>query len=135
MTHWISRTQLQQASNTKPAGYFAEVMECRVSETETHIAIKDEDYQRLRLKYSGTKGLVGTELKKLISWFPVPGKNGCRKCQSLERRMNNWGPDTCETKMDFILKKLSVAAARRKIPFSKMLVKILVRKAIRSARR
>jgi hypothetical protein len=77
----------------------------------------------------------GTELKKLISWFPIPNKNGCRSCNNLEVRMNKWGPDICERKLDFICKKLWVAAARRGIPYNKTLTEVLVRKAIRNARK
>lgn len=75
----------------------------------------------------------GTELKKLISWFPVPKKTGCRSCRSLEIKMNNWGPEKCEQKIGYITRKLHVAAMRRNIPFSESLAKVLIRKAIRNA--
>lgn len=78
---------------------------------------------------------VGTILKGLISWFPIPKKKSCGQCRSLERRMNMWGPDKCEQKIKFIVKKLSIAAARRKIPFSAFLAEALVKKAIRNSRR
>lgn len=76
----------------------------------------------------------GTELKKLISWFPIPRKTGCNSCRALEAKMNKWGPDKCEQKMPYILRKLRVAAIRRSIPFSETLATTLVRKAIRHAR-
>jgi hypothetical protein len=44
--------------------------------------------------------------------------------------MNNWGPEMCEKKMPYILKKLAIGARRRGLPFSKRLVEILVRRAI-----
>lgn len=75
----------------------------------------------------------GTELKKLISWFPVPGKAKCRTCRNLELKMNRWGPATCELKIDYILKKLQIAAKRRSVPFSRSLVTVLIYKAIRNA--
>jgi len=77
---------------------------------------------------------VGTELKKLISWFPIPKQGNCRSCRSLEVKMNRWGPEACEAKISYILRKLRIAAARRSIPFSESLTKVLVRKAIRNAR-
>jgi hypothetical protein len=77
---------------------------------------------------------VGTELKKLISWFPIPKKTGCRSCRSLEIKMNNWGPEKCEKKIDYIIKKLRVAAVRRSLPFSESLAKTLIRRAIRNAK-
>lgn len=75
----------------------------------------------------------GTELKKLISWFPIPKKTGCRSCRSLEIKMNNWGPEKCKQKIAYITRKLHVAAMRRNIPFSTSLAEVLVRKAIRNA--
>ncbi len=77
----------------------------------------------------------GTELKKLISWFPIPKKTKCKSCRSLELKMNNWGPEKCQQKLQYILKKLRIAAWRRKIPFSESLAAILVEKAIRNARK
>ncbi len=76
----------------------------------------------------------GTELKKLISWFPVPGKSKCRSCKNLELKMNRWGPATCESKIAYIVKKLQIAAKRRSIPFSESLAKTLIRRAIRNAK-
>lgn len=72
----------------------------------------------------------GTALKKLISWFPVPGKEGCQSCRSLEAKMNRWGPAKCREKRDYIAKKLWVSAKRRNLPYSRRLVLILIDRAI-----
>jgi hypothetical protein len=74
--------------------------------------------------------MVGTRLKNLIKWFPVPKKTGCASCSRLERKMNAWGPEKCLVKMPYILAKLRIAAKRRGLPFSERLVKLLVEKAI-----
>ena len=74
---------------------------------------------------------VGTELKKLISWFPVPGKSKCKSCKNLELKMNRWGPEVCSQKIDYIIKKLEIAARRRSVPFVRIAVKMLVETAIR----
>lgn len=76
----------------------------------------------------------GRELRKLIEWFPLRKKK-CRSCKGLEVKMNQWGPDKCEEKKDYIVKKLLIAAARRKIPTNERLVTIVVSKAIRQARK
>ncbi len=76
----------------------------------------------------------GTELKKLISWFPIPKKESCSRCSSLEKKMNRWGPNMCEQKKEYIIKKLKIAARRRNLPFSEHLVTILIDKAIRNSR-
>ena len=75
----------------------------------------------------------GTELQKIISWLPVPRKKGCANCIRMVARMNRWGPDGCKKKMDYILKKLEIAAKRRGLPFSKSLTEKLVMKAIKKA--
>lgn len=74
----------------------------------------------------------GTELKSLISWFPIP-QNGCKSCRNLERKMNNWGPRKCLQKIEYIHKKLKIAALRRRLPYSHFLIDILIRKAIKNA--
>lgn len=74
--------------------------------------------------------LVGTRLKNLIKWFPVPKKTNCGSCNRMEAKMNAWGPDKCREKMPYILAKLKIAAKRRGLPFSERLVRILVEKAI-----
>lgn len=90
-----------------------------------------KELQETALGY--TKG-PGTELKKIISFFPVPKKSGCSRCRSLETKMNKWGPSKCTKKMDYIVKKLMIAAKRRNIPTNERLVSILVKRAIKQSR-
>jgi hypothetical protein len=77
---------------------------------------------------------VGSELKKLISWFPIPNKSNCHRCRNLENKMNAWGKEKCQQKIEYICKKLHIAAKRRGIPFSKTLAIKLINKAIRNTR-
>ena len=88
-------------------------------------------YQLKEIEYPFLIKGPGSELKKLISWFPVNGTKKCKSCRLLEIRMNKWGIETCIAKKDFILRKLHIAALRRKIPFSRRLVEILIDKAIK----
>jgi len=74
--------------------------------------------------------MVGTRLKNLIAWFPVPKKTNCGSCNRMEQKMNAWGPEKCREKMTYILAKLKIAAKRRGLPFSERLVKLLIEKAI-----
>lgn len=77
---------------------------------------------------------VGTELKKLIAWFPIPNKSNCRSCRNLEAKMNRWGPDFCEVKIEYIVGKLRIAAKRRGIPFVEFAVRGMVHSAINTER-
>jgi hypothetical protein len=93
-----------------------------------------QKYKEGKIEGVATTG-PGSELKKLISWLPVPGKKNCANCTRLVIRMNGWGPDKCEQKRPYILTKLKIAATRRKIPFSEALVSRLVTQAINNARK
>lgn len=118
--------QLNKATGSLMAGYL--LQNNRFDDRDpVHAEIK-----QILLDPVLTRG-PGTELKKLISWFPVPNKTKCRACRNLELKMNRWGPVTCEAKMNYILGKLEIAAKRRSIPFSQSLATTLVRKAIRNA--
>ncbi len=132
-TGTLSKLALRKAAQDRPEGYLDEVMSYVLSETDTHITISLRNYRKLKRKYSPPE-LVGTELRKLIEWFPIPKKGKC-SCKSLERKMNQWGCDKCEQKMDYILKKLAINAKRKRVPFIKIVVKNRVRKAISNARK
>jgi hypothetical protein len=75
----------------------------------------------------------GTELKKLISWFYSPDKKKC-KCLTRIAKMNQWGPDKCEQRMDTIVRWLKHSARIHKVPFFEPAVKLLIKKAIKNSR-
>jgi len=78
---------------------------------------------------------VGTELKRLISWFPIPEKTNCKSCSDLEVKMNKWGAALCLEKMEYIVNQLRLTAGEKKIPFSEFIARTLVNKAIRNSRK
>lgn len=78
---------------------------------------------------------VGSELKKLISWFPIPNTKGCKSCRALEGKMNKWGVEICEKKADYILNQLKLTAKKKGIPFSEFIARTLLNKAIRNSRK
>ncbi len=128
----ISKLAIDRAAPARPPGYIDDVRQHIVEESDTHIWISSAAYDALVAKYSSS---VGTELRKLLSWFPIPKKHGCRSCRTLEGRMNRWGPDKCEEYMDYILRRLKRAAKRRGLPFSRWAAKKIVMRAISKARK
>jgi len=76
----------------------------------------------------------GTELKKLLSRIGIRSEPGC-KCNSRAMQMDAWGPDVCERKIDEIIGWLREEASSRRLPFSKTLATVVVRSAIRRARK
>lgn len=76
----------------------------------------------------------GTELQKLISWFYVPDDSKC-KCNDRIAKMNKWGPDGCEERMDTIVRWLKHSAATHNVPFQETVVRMLIKRAISNARK
>jgi hypothetical protein len=80
--------------------------------------------------------LVGTELRKQISWFVWNQKvSNCKTCKNREERMNRWGCDRCLQNIDIILEWLKESAKNHYYPYNEFLVKRLVMKAINNARK
>lgn len=78
-------------------------------------------------------GGPGTELKKLISWFYIPDTTKCR-CNDRVAKMDAWGPDVCEERLDTIIRWLRHSASVYKVPFQETVVRLLVKRAITNAR-
>jgi hypothetical protein len=80
--------------------------------------------------------LAGAELKKLLAGFPffIKGIAGCA-CNARAHTMDARGCDWCEENIDTIVGWLREEATKRGIPFLDAAGRLLVRRAIRNARR
>jgi hypothetical protein len=78
-------------------------------------------------------GGPGTELKRILSWFGINDQGGCA-CKDRARRMDAWGCDLCEERLDIILKWLRQEAKRRSLPFNEWGARQLVKVAIGRSR-
>lgn len=78
----------------------------------------------------------GTELKKLLAGWPfrIVAKPNC-SCNARARTMDARGCDWCESHLDEIVAWLRDEAAKRKLFFADLAGRLLVRRAIRNARR
>lgn len=78
----------------------------------------------------------GTELKALVGKFGVQSKPGCA-CNKRAAYMDKMGPDWCEQNLDQIVGWLREEHSRQKvaIPFVEAAVRMLVKYAIRKARK
>jgi hypothetical protein len=78
----------------------------------------------------------GTELKKLLAGWPfrIVAKPNC-SCNARARDMDRRGCDWCEANVDNIVAWLREEAAKRKLPFFDLAGRVLVRRAIRNARK
>jgi hypothetical protein len=129
----IRKSLLVEAAKDRPQGYLEDVYAYVESEDLEFVYISNDNYMLLKNKYTVEHGLPGTELKKLISWFYSPDKRKC-KCATRIAKMNKWGPDGCEQRMDTILRWLKHSARINNIPYFELAVRILVRKAIKNSR-
>ena len=79
-------------------------------------------------------GGVGYHLKRLLARILLLGRAGCG-CNAHAAEMDRNGPDWCEANIDTIVGWMRAEAKRRKLPFSVRGARLLVRVAIRNARR
>lgn len=83
-----------------------------------------------------TPGGPGTELAKLLEGLGITPTQTCR-CKSKAAQMDAWGPDEC-AKPERIAEVVAVMreeAAKRGLPFVDIAGRILVRRAIKNARK
>lgn len=78
----------------------------------------------------------GAELKKLLGGWPfrIAATDGC-PCRDYATKMDGWGADECERRLDEIVEHLRRQAAERGLPFIEAGCRMLVRRAIANARR
>ncbi len=79
-----------------------------------------------------TQDGAGSELKKLLSMIGITSSPNC-KCNMYAAFMNNMGTSWCTNNIDSIVSWLKEEADKRKLPFSKVLAKQVVKLAIRRA--
>ena len=76
----------------------------------------------------------GTELKKLLATVGITATPDC-SCNARARTMDERGCDWCEEHIDEIVGWLREEAGRRTLPFVDAAGRMLVRRAIRNARK
>jgi hypothetical protein len=78
--------------------------------------------------------LVGTELKKLLATVGITATPNC-SCNARAYEMDRQGADWCESNLDTVVGWLREEAEKRGLPFLDVAGRLLVRRAIRNARR
>ena len=81
-------------------------------------------------------GGPGTELSKLLKRFGIEPTPTCQ-CRAMAAAMDAWGPDECEKpeRVNEIVAVMRAEAEARGLPFLDVAGRLLVRRAIRNARR
>ncbi len=77
---------------------------------------------------------VGTELKKILSWFNINSSPTC-SCNARAKQMNENGIHWCENNKDLIISWLKEEAIKRNMLFSVYIAKKILNLAIQRAKK
>jgi hypothetical protein len=135
----LSLESLKNTALTRPKGYLGDVLSMAQIDGDK-VTLTSEAYRELLSKYrkpgdelAPTSG-PGTELKKLLRMIGIVAKPNC-SCNTKARAMDVRGVEWCEANIDTIVGWLREEATKRKLPFVDMAGRLLVKRAIRNARR
>lgn len=151
MTYSFHLKVLEQWASRRPPGYIEDVLSHGTVEGDK-VTLTDEAYAMLAAKYRGTNAVVpktvkerplppppgpGTELKALLKKVGIVASPtcSCNRRAVLMDENEAKEPGWCEKNLETICDWLQEEAAKRKLPFVRMAAKILVRQAIRNARK
>lgn len=132
----IKLSEVEAAAGRRPSGYMQDVLSAAIRTEGGMLVMSEHRYRELVAKYSPgvpASGGPGTELKALLGRIGIRSTPTC-SCNAHAREMDHWGPDECERRLDEIVERLREQAASRRLPFSGILARQLVRLAIRRAR-
>jgi hypothetical protein len=124
-------------SRCRERGYtLDEVVPCVVSHNgdEWTIDIDHPAYPRISRLPQPPAGGPGTELKKLLARVGITATPDC-SCNARAAEMDRQGVDWCEANVDTIVGWLREQAAARGLPFVDLAGRMLVRLAVKNARR
>jgi hypothetical protein len=140
---------IHATATKRPPGYVEDVLS-RGTVDGDKVALSDEAYAGLVAKYRpavAPKSIKerplpapsgpGTELKALLKRVGITASPGC-SCNTRAKLMDAnelKEPGWCEKNLETICDWLQEEATKRKLPFVRMAAKILVRQAIRNARK
>ena len=96
--------------------------------------LPDKNFSPLNAATEQTSGGVGTEIKKILSRFGIVATANC-SCNKNAKLADQWGPDECEKRADEIIGWMQVEATKRRLPFFIPIARMILRRAIRAARK
>lgn len=76
----------------------------------------------------------GTQLKQLLARLGIHASPTC-KCNSMARKMDEWGPDESLAHVEEIVDVMEETAKARGLPFLRAAGRLLVKRAIHNARK
>jgi hypothetical protein len=132
---YISLEALKDTAQHRPPGYYDEIVSAAVHRHENRIALTEADYERFKARY-GRPG-PGAELKKLLKTIGIEAKPNC-SCNKRAQLMDHneaTEPGWCEAHIEEISGWLQEEAHKRGLPYIASAGKLLIRMAIKRAKR
>ncbi len=136
-------TRKQLLARCVERGYtMEEVKDCilKTDGGQIHVDVDHLDYpKKAKVRKVEAKVLPagpGTELKKLLKMFGLPDRPGC-KCNKRAKKMDAWGAEECSKpeRITEIVGWLKEEAVKQKVPFVEWAARVIVKRAIRNARK
>ena len=125
----------------KERGYTLEEVDPCITKREGETLWVDEKHPKYphlkedkKTKSPPTAGGPGTELHKILGRLGLSPVEGC-KCKGRARKMDEWGPDICEDRINEIVGWMEEEARKRKKWFVRWPAKTIVLIAINKARK
>jgi hypothetical protein len=139
----VSKRSVFSVAKLRTPGYVDAVRQSATRETDKHFVIPRDKYEALCKAFRGydvsppdspPDSGPGTELKKLLKLIGISASPTC-SCNARAREMDKNGCDWCEANLDTIVGWLREEATKRGLPFVDLAGRLLVKRAIRNARK
>jgi hypothetical protein len=138
----LSVAGIEATASDRPEGYVQDVLSRGRVRGDGFVEFEEEVFAALVAKYSpgATRTNTtephgpGTELKKLLATVGITATPNC-SCNARAAEMDRQGSEWCESHLDTIVGWLREEAEKRGLPFLDVAGRLLVRRAIRNARR
>lgn len=143
----VSLEAVKAVAHLRPAGYVEAIIGSGVLRVDPDVGdvvdIPDAAYWDLVRTYSpadfsGRAALYacgpGCQLKKSLAWWGIREDGSCG-CSDYAAMMDAWGCDECWRRLEEIVEHLRQAAAEKGYPFIATAARIMVGRAIESAKK
>jgi hypothetical protein len=132
----VTHKAITAAAPHRPDGYVDHVLSVASRQENGWVYFEDDVFADLLKQYSPERLYrgPGKVLHDMLARFGIHMKPNCQ-CKARMAQMDKWGCDECEKNIETIVEWMREEAATRKLPYLKTIGRLLVRRAISTARR
>ena len=114
--------------------YKKEIQEILFTDFKQEMKTKTKNFRLNSPPVPKSTGGVGTEIKKILARFGIVATPNC-SCNRNAKQADQWGPDECEKRADEIIGWMRAEATKRRLPFFDPVGRMILKRAIRAARK